>query len=430
MNWNELKFYVKHHKIMTLFIYLQLSLFFIIMGTFLAFVVQLHYESNGLQDKYQGKSIYHLLDGYYDGTQFEHFTSQPGYLKRLKNFYHDLTHTREFQYLAMDSHHILVKDTGLPEHFNEGYEQGHKKRQQQIGDETFTAVKSFQMNKQAFDFFGLTIAEGASWREQDVQAGEGDTLPALLGASYRHIFQVGDEIVIDYYFKPFTIKVIGFLQANSKIYYNGDPEFYLDEHILLPHQEYDRKPLSKRDESFQKISYFAMINGYIVTDGSPASGSSMMQRVDTIARKSAIGSYSFIRFNPHFLKYRGVMTILQENRGLVLTVFLSTALLHLMIIIMMLLLQQKKRLSALAIHYMNGATKVDLIKRQWLEILMVVVAAYITSFIILNKILKIGSGMTQFIMLFLCIFVSIIICLVPAINLWFRPLTKEINAGE
>ncbi|MCY9516339.1 hypothetical protein M5X03_19930, partial [Paenibacillus apiarius] len=117
-------------------------------------------------------------------------------------------------------------------------------------------------------------------------------------------------------------------------------------------------------------------------------------------------------------------------KTLVQTVFLSTALLNLIIIIIILFLQQKKRLSFFAIHYINGATKVGLIKMQWIEIFSVILAAYLTSFIVLDQILKIGDFKTQFIMFLICISMSSIICLLLAIKLLFRPIMKDINIGD
>ncbi|MCM3339389.1 hypothetical protein M3650_12260 [Paenibacillus sp. MER TA 81-3] len=426
---NELKIYLKKHKLLTMALYLQLTLFFIIIGTFISFIEQLNYESNGLQQIYEGKSIYQLLDGYYDGEEYQNFVSQPGYLERLKSYYNELDHTNDFDYLAMFNHHILLKDNGLPNEFIEGYEQGNRKYQTKIENATFTAVKSFQMNKQALDFFGLVAAEGTTWSEHDFKGFE-DTVPVLLGASYRNVLHIGDETTINFYNKSFNIRIIGFLKENSKLYFNNDTEFYLDKYILLPYREYDNKPTSEVDELFQQAVYFAMINGYIVTDNDPSSSQSMMQRINAIAQKSSIGSYSFIGLNPHFLKYRGLMTVLQEDKTLVQTVFLSTALLNLIIIIIILFLQQKKRLSFFAIHYINGATKVGLIKMQWIEIFSIILAAYVTSFIVLDQILKIGDFQTQFIMFLICISMSIIICLLLASKLLFRPIMKDINIGD
>ncbi|MFD3260266.1 hypothetical protein ACE3MQ_16890 [Paenibacillus lentus] len=425
MTVRELIFYFRKHKFLSLSLYLHLTLFFVILGTFIAFEGELDYESNSLQKIYEGKAIYQLLDGFYDGNKYADFVSQPDHLSRIKNFYNQLNNTNDFRYLAMFNHHILLKDKGIPEEFIEGYEQGSKKNQAIIGEEAYAAVKSFQMNKQALDYFGLVISKGSIWNDDDFK----DTntiMPVLLGSSYQNVYSVGDETTINFYSKTFTIKVIGFLKENSKLFFNNNTEFYLDKYIILPYRDYG-DPISKTDELFQRISYFAMVNGYIVTDNSPSQNQIMMQRIEAISKNTSFEGYSFIGMNPHFQKYRGLMTVLQENKILIQSIFVSTFILNLIVIITILLLQQKRRLSAFAIHYINGATKLKLINMLWLEISTILFTSYLTNFIILNEILKIGEIKTQFVLLILCIIMSLIICIMPARRFLLNSMTDYIN---
>lgn len=425
----ELQFYFKKYKILMLILYVQLTLFFTFVGGFVCFMQQLQNENHRMHKMYAGKSIYHLLDGYYEGEKFSKFVRQPDYLHKLKSYYHNLNQTNDFAYLAIGSHHILLKDNGIPAKFLEGYEQGREKQQTKVGEDLFTAIKSFQMSQQAFSFFDLVVSEGRTWSERDFK-GTGDSLPVLLGASYRGIFRIGEETTINFYFKPFTIKVIGFLKENSKVYCNQDTEFYLDEHMILPYRDYENKPISKIDKIFQKASYFAMINGYIVTDNNPASTQVMMQRVDAIAKKSSIEAYSFIGGNRHFLKYRALLTVLQQNTWLVQTVFLSITLLHFFILIILFMLHQKRRLPFFAVHYINGSTKFWLVKMQWSEIASIIFPAYVTSFIVLTNIVKIGNIVTQLIMFLFCMAVSIVICLLLTSKLTLRSIIKHINIED
>nr|WP_216855827.1 hypothetical protein [Paenibacillus qinlingensis] len=405
-------------------LYLQITLFFIVLGTFIAFVEELDYESKSLQQIYEGKAIFQLLDGYYDGNKYKEFISQPDYLNRLKKYYTELNTTTDFRYLAMFDHHILLKDNGIPQEFIEGYESGSKKHQEKINNTSYTAVKSFQMNKQALEYFGLTTIEGSTWNENDFK--ESKIMPVLLGSSYRSVYSIGDETTINYYNKTLTIKITGFLKENSKLYFKNNTEFYLDKYIILPYRDYG-DPASKTDELFQQISYFAMINGYIVTDNSPSIIQNMMQRIEAIAKKTSFENYSFIGLNPHFQKYRGLMTVIQEDKILIQSIFVSTFILNLIIIIIILLLQQKRRLSSFAIHYINGATKIKLVKMLWIEISTILFAAYLTNFIVLDKILKIGDYKTQFYLLLLCITMSLIICILPARQLIFNPITDYLH---
>ncbi|MBP1991912.1 hypothetical protein [Paenibacillus eucommiae] len=422
---NELKFYLKKYKIMILILYLQTTLFLIILGTFIAFIEELNYESKNLQQIYEGKAIYQLIDRYYDGDEYQKFTSRPDYLNSLKNFYKELHTSNDFQFLSMFDHHILIKDEGIPLEMIEGYENGREKYQQEINDKLYTAVKSFQMNAQALDFFGLDVSEGEIWDEQDFSDTQ-KIMPVLLGNSYRDVYKIGDELTINYYQKTIPIKIIGFLEPNSNVYFKNDTQFFLDRYILLPYIDYEKQPTSDIDEKFEQISYFAMINGYVVTENNPSSTQNMMQRIEAIAQKASF-EYSFIGLNPHFQQYRGLMTVLQEDKMLVQSIFVSFFILNLIMINIILLLQQNRRLSFFATHFINGATKWHLVRMQWREISIIWLAAFSTNFIILNQILKIGDYKTQFYLLILVIVMSIIACLLPTCKLIFNPIVNFLH---
>lgn len=419
MIMNELKFYFKKYRTFLLIFYLQTTLFFITLGTFIAFVQQLNYESNGLQKRYEGKAIYQLLDNYYDGTRYKEFINRTDSLNRLKNYYKDLNSSDGFQYLAMFNHDISVESEGVLIKTSDSGE-GNQEKQSKSNEDIFTQKKSFQMNKQAQDFFGLASSEGRLFTDQDFKSPlKSNIMPALLGSSYKNVYSIGDEINIKYYYKPITINIIGFIEENSRIYFNGDSEFFLDDHIIIPYIDYD-EPESQIDKEFQQISYLAMINGYVVTDDAPVKTEYVLQKIDAIAMKNSI-EYSFIDFNPHFLRYRSLMTVIQENKLLLKSIFFSITVLYAIIINIILLLQQKRRRLSFAIHYINGATKMQLIKMQWMEVSSVLFTSYLTNFIIINRILVIGDLKTQLYLLLMCIAMSIIVCMYPAYKLLLNP---------
>src|SRR5699024_710029 len=150
------------------------------------------------------------------------------------------------------------------------------------------------------DFFGMDVSEGRIWNEDDFKDSHNE-MPILLGSSYRNLYSIDDELIINHYNKTLTVKIIGFLKENSRVYFNNDVEFYLNKHVLLPYINYENDPTSKTDEIFQQASYFAMINGYIITDDNQSGIQNMIQRIEAIAQKHSV-NYSFIGMNPHFNK--------------------------------------------------------------------------------------------------------------------------------
>lgn len=110
----------------------------------MAFVNELGYESKSLQQVYEGKAIYQLLDGYYDGDKYKDFVSKPDYLSKLKKYYNQLNEAKDFQYLAMFNHHILLKDERISGEFIEGYEQGNSKPQVEVNNNFLRRLNLFR----------------------------------------------------------------------------------------------------------------------------------------------------------------------------------------------------------------------------------------------------------------------------------------------
>ncbi len=78
-------------------------------------------------------------------------------------------------------------------------------------------VKSVQMNQAAFDFYNLKTESGTAlnWDEIDYAA---DSIPILLGADYRSVYDIGDTLKGNYYSQIVEFTVVGFLEADSSVF--------------------------------------------------------------------------------------------------------------------------------------------------------------------------------------------------------------------
>lgn len=83
---NNLKFYFRKHLILVVILYIQITLFLVSFGTFMTLIKEIDFEGKDLQQIYEGKAIYQLIDGYYDPEDYQKFVSEEGYLTRLKAF--------------------------------------------------------------------------------------------------------------------------------------------------------------------------------------------------------------------------------------------------------------------------------------------------------------------------------------------------------
>lgn len=428
MRLKELFFYFRKHKIITVISYFQITTFLILLGLFLSFINALNYEETGLKKVYEKKAIYQLIDGYYDGDDFSSFTSKSDSLIKLKNFYTSLNNDDNFRYLTMMDQYIGITNKNIPEIFVQGHENGAGFQQVKINNNLYTPIKSLQMNQKSFKFFNLDISEGRKWEDNDFNDTK-DFVPVLLGDSYKKIYKIGEKFTINYYLKDIDVKVIGFLNQNSKVLFNGDPEFYLDRYILLPYLNYNA-PVSKEDYRFQTIAYFAMVNGYVVTDNDQSKIRSMMERIKVISEMSSFENYSFIGLNPHLQQYNGLMMVIQENRDLIKIIFFISFGLNLFLLSLMLFLQQKRRLPLYATHYMQGATEFNLIIQQWLEISSIMLASFFTYVLILEELLKIGSYKIHLMLFILLFIISIILCFISSYQLMHKPLTEYLLINE
>ncbi|WP_129600108.1 hypothetical protein [Anaerophilus nitritogenes] len=428
MIFKELCIYFKKYKFITSIIYLQITLFLILLGAFYSFFDALNYNEDGMKDIYEGKAVYQLIDNYCEGDKFEEFISHPDALERIRDFYVGLDTADHFKYLAISDQRIGINKKNIPQIMSAGYEQGKEYPDSKINGQTYKFIKSVQLNQQAFNFFKLDVSHGRIWTNEDFKD-QGNTIPVLLGDSYKNVYEIGDELNISYIGKEINAKVIGFLKSNSKIFYNEDTEFYLDRYILLPFFKYN-DPVSKEDSNFQFFSYYMLINGYVVTDNETPKIRNMMEEIEVLSQITSFKEYSFIGANPHLKQYHCLMMTIQENSKLVKCFFMISTGLNLFLLSLLLYLQQKRRLSSYAIHYMQGATKFSIIRQQWLEISIIMLLSFITYFIILDQIFKLGNYKLHGILFMLLFIMSLILSCISSYQLLHRPLVYYLSNNE
>ncbi|WP_164546653.1 hypothetical protein [Actinobaculum sp. 352] len=175
-------------------------------------------------------------------------------------------------------------------------------------------VKSVQMNRQAYDFYGLRAQEGRElpWNEVDYASG---TIPVLLGNDFKPYYAVGDTIE-GWMYEELKFKVVGFLEPNSPVYYKGEPNFYLDRHIVIPYPP-QLNGCAGLETKFCGILTFAMINGDITVRKSVGS-EEVFRRLNTIGEQSGFTDFTLLN-TPAFLLQLGFMRqLIEDNRGLLL----------------------------------------------------------------------------------------------------------------
>ena len=69
----EVYYYFSNNKIRVLVLICQISILFVLMGTFNAFSREIYQDKDTVAKLYEDKAIYQLLDGYYEQDKFNSF---------------------------------------------------------------------------------------------------------------------------------------------------------------------------------------------------------------------------------------------------------------------------------------------------------------------------------------------------------------------
>lgn len=412
----EIYYYFKKNKHMIILLVFQVSIFLILFGTFLSFSSELHYGKTNIEKTYHNKVIYQLLDGYFDPDEFLDFRKKEDSLDILKEYYTKLNTAKSFDYLSMYNQAIGIENT--------------EKISSTISSDTidpYQKTNAFQLNLMAQNFFDLQTEKGRPFNKGDFV--DKDIIPILIGNDLADTLSLGEQLNAFYYNKKVKLEVIGVLTKNTFIYFNGDSEFYLDDYIVMPYVDYGM-PSSKDDEEFQKIVYFAMINGYPVTDIGKSNSINVHNELESISQASGFHNYLFLGSNPNIQPYRGLVNIINSNYNLVLQLFAVCFLLNSIIICTQLLFLQTKRLPSLAVHYINGASPQIFVKQFFCEIGLIFFLGYIISGIILNKFLKITDIPGNIILFFTALTLSICASILPIFKLYKTELILLLNREE
>lgn len=413
----ELYYFFKSNKLVIVTSIFQISIFFILLGTFLSFSNEVMNGKNNIEKIYKNKAIYQLLDGYFNPDEFTEFRERENSLDILKNYYNELNSASSFQYLSMFNQKLFTDDL-----------KGVFPDIQMMEGRTTKVLDSFQINKQAYDYFTLSIVEGRQLSSEDF-LDRGEIVPVIIGSNYKKYLAVGDTFEAIYYQKEVLLEVVGILQPDTFLYFNGDPEFYLDNSIIIPYVNYNN-PKTEFEQWFQKIVYFAMINGYISIPIGDDFTNNMKEELEVIAHRSGFYNYLFIGSNPNTQPYIGLINVINSNYDLVKLLFYFLFFLNVVTICLQMCLIQKKRLPSLAVHYLHGASLSYLIKQFSCEVITTIVLAFVLSQIGLRYVLMIFDPRALILLSIVGIFLTLFISVFPIYMLIKFDLVSLINNEE
>lgn len=261
--WGEILFDIKSSFFLTLLLFVQLTIFF---GVSL-FSGQLKKEVVSGQNKsiygQQGIEHYYITDNLV-GEYEEVFFRDKDALGKLKIMYTKLKSNPYFEYLEMYDNPIVLMGENIEDEVLYRYEKGEGENHRGLEEgKTYNEVKSFWMSCNVSDVFEFQYQEGTVWTEE-----EKDELPIpiVLGSEYSDVFRVGDIIEgITPVNDNTEFKVHGILKKGEYVVHRGKV-INLDRYVLIPLQDAKNVPITKEEESNQKILYLFKINGTLSSE--------------------------------------------------------------------------------------------------------------------------------------------------------------------
>lgn len=298
-------------KIRRLFLYLVLCLLTASMSFLIAESLVLNQYATSKKDTISSEVIglqrYTIVDNLLEDKDFHQFRHNQQNVNSVIDFYNRLADSKVINLLSVFDQPLYIENFQGKQEFLYGSQDFQESNQGYP-----TAVNALQLNKNAFEFYHLSLEEHQTVDWQDIDYENDKPIPLILGHNYRTFYKIGDRLRSDLYSKDKTFQVIGFLPQNSFIYYNNEPEFYLDNYMIVPYPLH-LSPVKTDDMRFESILSFAMINSDFV---SQASQQEVIDEIKSISNSSGFSQFSLINLDNTFLKYDALLNIISHNQAL------------------------------------------------------------------------------------------------------------------
>ena len=306
--------------------------------------------------------MYGLTDRMTDPTMFERYRESVTNIEKVTRFYDALEQDAPdgVQLLSAFDQAMPVADFAGGKTFAYGYgtqESVQGPYEDPILGTQVVDVKSMQLSKATFDFYNLAGQDGVDldWGAVDYDSG---TIPVLLGAGYDGVYAVGDRLTVDYYFKPTQMRVAGFLPPHASMFYQGDINFFLDDHLVVPYPE-SITGAPESDRAFYGILAFAMLNADIAVDQDQPD-SAVFTALQSAATTSGFDQYALLSVPSYLTQFASVRALVHDNFALVMTVELLIAAASLVISAILTSSASRRRERRIRIAWELGQSRSDL----------------------------------------------------------------------
>ena len=265
-------------------------------------------------ERQAGYDLLSLADAFVtDAEGFYQFRQNEDGLCALSRFDDLLTSSPSLGFLSLFDQPVPLVDFKGGVEFGESYGCGNMSDVVAVGEESAFNAKAMQMNRQAYDFYGIEVSEGdgIAWDCVDYR---GMKIPVLLGAAYESVYLPGDVFAGSFYGRNATFEVKGILRRGSTVAYLGDPAYALDYSIVIPYPA-SFENFAAVGDGFDGILLFAYVNGEIAVERGVET-SRVLDELDSISRQSGFESYEIVGLYDYSTKYSHVRKLISENLDL------------------------------------------------------------------------------------------------------------------
>lgn len=306
--------------------------------------------------------MYRLTDRLTDPELFEQYRESRENIEKVTLFYDSLEQDAPdgIQLLSAFDQAMPVADFAGGKTFEhgygtEGFVQG--RYEDPILDQQVVNVKSMQLSQSTFDFYKLAgqIGSDLDWGAVDYDSA---SIPVLLGSNYNGVYAIGDQLTVDYYSKPTQMRVAGFLQPNSSMFYQGDINYFLDDYLVVPYPR-SITGLPESDQTFYGILAFAMLNADIAVSRNQPDGA-VFRALQSASNSSGFDHYALLSVPSYLTQFNSVRTLIKENLALVLTVEVLVAAASLVMCASLTVSMTRRRESRIRIFWQLGQARSDL----------------------------------------------------------------------
>lgn len=366
--------------------------------------------------------MFKLSDGLYDEKEVEFFSKKEGY-DTLSRFERNISSSSEFAYYHAISQPIYVMDFKGGPIFDPLYERGGQRPPIERNNKVYSAVKSMQLNKTAFELNELRLKTGSGFTDKDyIYTEKQNEFPILLGAAFSHVYELGDQIEFNVYKKDLIGTVIGFFEPTQKVMTAFDPEIQIDRYIILPswyYEKFSSLVMKKEDELFFMASLLNLVNGTIVTDLSPLEARRVVNKIG-----KEVGFTDFQLIGANSLAIDALIGMTEMNRTYLLV---STCLMFVMTMMLFLyvtITKIRKNIDIFKVLLISGVNSKQIYQYVRYELLLTCFMGSSLSILVLFMLM---DDPFMFFVNYLFVIIAIIAGMVLIVNMFIVRTFKEID---